>query len=91
VPRPLYRVEFTPRAQRELETLPKGVQQRIVDKATLLAVDPHPAASKKLQGEEGLYRIRAGDYRIVYSIHDALLLVLIVRIGHRREVYRKRR
>jgi mRNA interferase RelE/StbE len=53
-----------------------------------LANNPRPRDSEKLQGAEDLYRIRSGDYRIIYQIAEARLLVLVVRIGHRREVYR---
>ena len=56
-----------------------------------MADNPRPQGSKKLGGEDGLYRIRVGDYRIVYAIRDDILVVLVVRIGHRSEVYRKRR
>ncbi len=53
-----------------------------------LAIDPRPSGVVKLSGEENLYRVRAGDYRIVYSIQDAALLVLIVKVGDRKDVYR---
>jgi mRNA interferase RelE/StbE len=86
-----YRIEFTAKATRELAALPRQPQQRILDKIAALADDLRPHGSKKLEGEDGFHRIRVGDYRIVYSVHDDVLLVLIVRIGHRREVYRGRR
>ncbi len=86
-----YRVDVSPQASRELAAFPKKDQQRIVDRIAALADDPRPATSKKLAGEHGLYRIRSGDYRIVYTVNDGGLLVLVVRIGHRREVYRKKR
>ena len=54
-----------------------------------LADDQHPPGSVKLQGEDDLYRIRVGDYRIVYEIQDAVLVVLVVQLGHRREIYRR--
>ena len=53
-----------------------------------LAENPRPQGCKKLKGDDNLWRVRAGDYRIVFSIHDDLLLVLVIRIAHRREVYR---
>ena len=53
-----------------------------------LEADPRPPGSLKLQGSEALYRIRIGDYRVVYEIHEAVLVVLVVRIAHRREIYR---
>jgi mRNA interferase RelE/StbE len=53
-----------------------------------LGLDPRPRGCKKLQGDDDLYRVRAGDFRIVYAVRDALLLVLVVKIGNRRDVYR---
>ena len=86
-----YRVHLTPRAVRELAALPKDAQARIDARILTLADNPRPAGVEKLAGGGELYRIRAGGYRVVYSIHDDVLLVLVVRIGHRGEVYRKLR
>ena len=83
-----YRVEITPSAQRELSKLPKNVQKRVDERIQALAENPRPPGSKKLEGEDGFHRIRVGDYRIVYQIKDKVLLVLVIRIGNRREVYR---
>jgi mRNA interferase RelE/StbE len=88
---PRYRVEILPRVERELALLPQDVQQRVDARIQSLAGSPRPPGVEKLGGEEGLYRVRAGDYRIVYSIQDDVLLVLVLRIGHRGEVYRKLR
>ena len=82
-----YTVELRPAAQRALNKLPATEARRILSKFTLLAEDPFPAGSKKLAGTDW-YRLRVGDYRIIYSVENARLLVLIIRIGHRREVYR---
>lgn len=71
-----------------MKNLPKIEQRRIVKRIEILAVEPRPFGAKKLSGEENLYRIRSGDYRIIYQIQDKILLVLVVKIGHRREVYR---
>lgn len=83
-----YRVRFKPSADKALSKLPVAVQRRIVAVAEALADDPRPAGAVKLTGEDELYRIRVGDYRIVYQIQDRVLMVLVVRIGHRRDVYR---
>ena len=83
-----YAIKFRPAAERALEELPRDVQRRIGKKIDALAVNPRPSGVKKLVGEEDVYRVRAGDYRIVYQIQDAVLLVLVVRVGHRRDVYR---
>lgn len=82
-----YRIELETRARRELIALPRIIQQRIADCLSDLEGNPRPPGAKKLVGQEG-YRIRKGDYRLLYTIHDAQRLVRIYRIGHRREVYR---
>lgn len=82
-----YVVEFTPRAKRELEKLPKLIQQRLRPRIDALAGDPRPPGVKALAGVADRWRIRVGDYRVVYTIKDEVLLVLVLRIGHRRDVY----
>ena len=83
-----YRVEFTARAARELSALAPGDQRRIAKKIDSLATTPRPAGCRKLAGPDDFYRVRVGDYRVIYAIEDRRLLVLVVRIGHRRDVYR---
>jgi mRNA interferase RelE/StbE len=87
----VYRVVIGERAGREIRKLPKDVQRRVVAKAEALANDPRPPGCKKLEGLENLYRVRAGDHRIVYRIDDGILLVLIVTIGNRADVYERLR
>ena len=84
----LYRIELRPSAVRELEKLDNRERQRVGRKISELAHNPRPSGAKKLQGEGGWWRVRVGDYRIIYAIEDARLVVLVVRVGHRREVYR---
>jgi len=83
----VYRIEISPRAAREIRALPRQLQVRISARLTALANDPRPPGTKLLSGEEGLYRIRVGDYRVVYAVEDDVLLVLVVKVGHRRDVY----
>jgi len=83
-----YRIEFKPSAAKEFSQLPKNIQKRIAAKVNTLADNPRPRGVEKLEGRENRYRIRVGDYRVTYEIHDEVLLVLVVRIGHCREVYR---
>jgi len=83
-----YQVEFKPSAKKALGTLPKKVQRRIQGVIHTLGSNPLPPVAVKLVGRDG-YRIRVSDYRIVYTIHKNVLTVVIVSIGHRREVYRK--
>ena len=82
-----YKLFIKPSAAKEIESLPKNDRQRIIDRIQLLAKEPRPVGCTKLSGEEK-YRIRQGDYRILYDIHDVELIVAVVRVGHRRDVYR---
>lgn len=82
-----YRLEFTPGADRQFRNLPKDVQERLTPHIDALIRNPRPPGIKKLKGEDA-YRLRVGDHRIIYEVHDKRLLVLVVKIGHRREVYR---
>lgn len=82
------KVEFSRAAEKQLENIPSSDQKKIVKKAEKLADNPFPSGHEKLKGEDHLYRIRQGDYRILYSVFEKKLLILIVKIGHRREVYR---
>jgi len=84
-----YRVLIKPSAAREIEAVDrKRERQRIVAKVLALAEEPRPAGCEKLAGESDRYRIRVGHYRIVYSIADDELVVLVVRVAHRKDVYR---
>jgi len=85
--RAVYRIELETRARREYRDLPARIRGQVADAIDDLQADPHPPGSKKLVGATG-YRIRTGDYRILYTIEDSASLVRIYRIGHRREVYR---
>ena len=83
-----YRITLTKAAARELAAVPKPVLKRIDACITGLANDPLPPGVKKLKNSNGMYRVRVSDYRILYRIEQEVLVILIVRIGHRREVYR---
>ena len=84
----IYEVKLSRRALRSLISLERNQQQRIRAALDLLAENPRPPNCVALRGEESVYRVRIGDYRIVYEVRDLVLLVHVVRIGHRREVYR---
>lgn len=84
----LYQIEFSRQADRQFRNLPSQIQQRLKSRIDSLAATPRPHGSEKLSGADQLYRIRVGDYRIVYAVDDDRLLVLVVKVGHRREVYR---
>ena len=84
-----YRVVIKPSARKELLAIPtKKDRQRLVRRIELLGEDPRPVGSQKLAGGGDRYRVRQGQYRIVYEIRDAELVVLVVKLGHRRDVYR---
>jgi mRNA interferase RelE/StbE len=84
-----YSIEFSKRASKQFRLLPPSIQERLVPQINALAENPRPPKVKKLVGEEDRYRIRVGDYRIIYQIDDQVLLVLVLKIGHRSEVYRQ--
>jgi mRNA interferase RelE/StbE len=83
-----YSILITKSAAKELERVPTKDRQRIVAKIRALADNPRPVGAEKLSGEDK-YRVRQGDYRILYEIVDLDLIVTVVRIGNRREVYRR--
>jgi mRNA interferase RelE/StbE len=85
-----YEVALTPAAARQLRRLDRQAQRRLQAVIDLLADDPRPPAAKQLVGGVGQWRVRTGDFRVVYEIQDARLLVLVVAVGHRREIYRQR-
>jgi len=83
-----YSVSLAPAADRQFRKLPILMQQRLKSHIDALAANPRPVKVVKMEGEDDLYRIRVGDYRIVYYIWDGERKLLIVKIAHRREVYR---
>ena len=87
---PTYRIEVAPAAARRLRKLDQTARRRIQAAVELLAIDPRPPGAKKLAGGNGEWRVRTGNYRVVYEINDQVLRVLVIALGHRREVYRDR-
>jgi mRNA interferase RelE/StbE len=83
-----YKVEFYNSARKQFRKLPPDIQKRIQAKINELAIEPRPNGIKKLQSDDNLYRIRVGDYRVVYEIKDDILLVIVIRVKHRSEVYK---
>lgn len=82
-----YRVEIEPPARRALARLPRKIAARIIRRLEALAEDPRGMGAVKLSGHNA-YRVRVGDYRIIYAVLDDRMLVLVVEIGHRRDIYR---
>jgi mRNA interferase RelE/StbE len=85
-----YRVEFTTPALKAFRALAEKVRERITPRIDALSENPRPRGAEKLQGEDDLYRIRVGDYRVIYAIQDDRLLVMVVRVANRRDAYRRR-
>lgn len=83
-----YQIKILSKARRSIKKLPKSVQENIKIAVRNLAENPRPNNVKKLSGSDNLYRLRLGDYRIIYQIKDYILLIVIVMAGHRREIYR---
>jgi mRNA interferase RelE/StbE len=88
---PRYSIDMAPNTQDQLAKIPKDIKELIMDRIEKLGSDPRPQGVEPLHGsDKGLFRVRQGDYRIVYRIQDKILLVLIVRVVHRKEVYKKK-
>jgi mRNA interferase RelE/StbE len=83
-----YRIELRPAAARALRKLDPPIGRRVQGAIALLAQDPRPPASRALKGRPAL-RVRVGDYRVVYTVRDDLLLVVVITLGHRRDVYER--
>ncbi|MFG6474755.1 type II toxin-antitoxin system RelE/ParE family toxin [Microbacterium sp. P06] len=82
-----YQVDFTTAAARDVKKLPRPARDRVLSAIGQLSAEPRPPGAKKLVGEKTAWRIRVGDYRVIYDILDDLLTVTVVRAGHRRDVY----
>jgi len=84
-----YRVEVLPSAARELRSLPKSRQINLARQIDALEADQLPVGVRKLEGENKLYRLRSSDYRIIFQVDDDSKTITVVKIGHRRDVYRR--
>ena len=84
-----YSIRIKASAAKEIETIePKKVRRQVVERIRALSETPRPRGCEKLSGQSNRYRIRQGTYRIVYSVEDNELVVFVVKVGHRREIYR---
>lgn len=84
----MYHVYITEKAFKQLSKLPKPIQKKISENIDALSDNPRPAQSKKLKGYDDLYRIRIADYRVVYEIVNQQVLITILRVAHRKDVYK---
>ena len=83
-----YRIEVKKSAAKSLRKIPKADQKRIADRIDSLAENPPTPDTTKVKGNNPFHKVRVGDYRIVYEIHEAVLSILIVKIGHRKDIYK---
>jgi mRNA interferase RelE/StbE len=84
-----YQVIISAPAKRNLKKLPSSLQKRLEAKIVALSINPRPAGVKALKSSDNLLRLRVGEYRVVYKVEDKRLIVIVIQVGHRREVYRK--
>ncbi len=84
----MYKIELKPSAVRDIKSLPRPVQKRVAQRINSLARNPFPPGSVKLEASGDLYRVRVGDYRIIYQVRHEMLVVYVVRVKHRGNVYR---
>ena len=84
-----YRIEFKRSAAKALKKIPKSDQKRVAERIDSLSEKLPDPATTKMKGDNPFHRIRAGDYRIIYEIHGDILLIVVLKIGHRKEVYRR--
>jgi mRNA interferase RelE/StbE len=85
----LHSLSFKPSVEKDLQSIPRALVPRLLDRIDRLPVDPNPSQSTKLQGAERLYRLRVGDYRIVYEVDREAKQVTVHYVRHRRDVYRR--
>lgn len=83
-----YSITYVPSAAKAIRKLERATARRLLAAIEALALDPRPAGCTQLRGGAGEFRIRVGDYRVVYDIDDEEIEILVIRVGHRREVYR---
>lgn len=86
---PHYLITYKPSAAKALRKLDRQYQQAIIGAIEALAYEPRPGGVEKLQGGAGEYRIRVGSHRVVYDINDGELIILVLHLGHRKDIYRK--
>jgi len=84
----MYIIQIRKKALKEIKDISPPYKQNIINAINNLADNPRPQGCKKLKGEEELYRIRIGDYRVVYSIEDKIKIVEIIRVEHRKDIYK---
>lgn len=85
---PVYEILLSKAARKQLSTLPAFIHNKIIEDIANLSTSPRPAGCKKLKGYRNSYRIRPGDYRVIYEIEDKVLSILVIAIGYRKDIYK---
>ncbi|MHB1926713.1 MAG: type II toxin-antitoxin system RelE family toxin [Leptospirillum sp.] len=83
-----YKVVWKRSAEKELRKLPKEIIRKLLDQVSMLSRDPFPAGVKKIVNTESVFRLRAGDYRLIFRVEQSKLIIEVILVGHRRDVYR---
>lgn len=83
-----YKVELTRTAEKQLKKIHKLAKDRLIKKIRTLAIEPYPDGVRKLSGYEDVFRVRVGDYRVIYSVFEDKVLVIVLKIGHRKDIYK---
>jgi len=83
-----YIIKFSRTAEKSLDKLPEKIRLKLVEEIIALKYDPRPHGCKKLKNRANTYRIRSTDYRVLYEIHDSILLITVIKIDHRKDIYR---
>ena len=84
-----YRIEFKRSVKKDIQPLPQSVLARLREAIEALSLDPHPPGSQMIRGYQDYFRIRLGTYRVIYQVDDVVRIICIIKIGHRKDVYRK--
>ena len=85
---PVYEILLSKTSRKQLKIFPAFVHNNIIEEITNLSTNPRPAGCIKLKGYKNSYRIRVGDYRVIYEIEDKMLRILVIAIGHRKDIYK---
>lgn len=84
-----YKIEISSTAEKTLRKIPKKDLGKVIETIQILSINPYPPGCRKLSGEDGVYRVRQGNYRIIYEVDDQKITIFVLKIGHRSDVYKK--
>ena len=84
-----YKIEISASAEKYIKKIPKKDLAKVIKAIQILGINPYPEGCRKLQGHEDVYRVRQGNYRIIYEVEDKKLIILVLKIGHRKDIYKK--